>query len=139
MLLYVDAYGLTELRLYTLWFMLLLLLVFLLIALWHLKPFNLARPIVLVFVALTLALALTNTNGLIAQHNTDRYLSGQSESVDVDTLSSLGDAGIWALQELSEKAPSIKVRNDAAQVLEWRQPSLDEPLPWHKLNLLKLL
>jgi len=117
MLLYIGSYGLTQLRVYTLWFMVFLFVAFLLLVVWHVRPFNAARPIILVATALFLALALTNTNGLIAGYNTDRYLSGQVATVDVDQFYSLGDAGVPSLMELAEDAPDADVRTQAKAVL----------------------
>jgi hypothetical protein len=132
MLLYIESYGLTPLRVYTLWFMALMLLVFLLLVAWHIRPFNAARPIVVLVVVAVLALGLTNTNGLIAEHNVQRYLDGRAtqftesparpdytpEGIDVAFLLRLGDPAIPALYELKAKAQDEKVRLAAADAIE---------------------
>lgn len=117
MLLYVQTYGLSPLRLYTSWFMVLLFISFVLILLWHLRPFNVARPLVIVVVTLALILALTNTNGLIARYNTDRYLSGQTTEMDVALLESLGDAALPALYDLESRAVDEQTRREAQQAV----------------------
>jgi hypothetical protein len=132
MLLYIESYGLTPLRVYTVWFMALMLLVFLLLVAWHIRPFNAARPIVVLVLVAVLTLGLVNTNGFIAEHNVQRYLDGRAteftesparpdytpEGIDVAFLLRLGDPAIPALYELKEKAQDEKVRLAAADAIE---------------------
>jgi hypothetical protein len=92
MLLYIESYGLTRLRVYTTWFMLLLIIVFLLLLFWHFRAFNLAKPLLIAAVLCFIALGFANTDGLIAKHNIDRYLSGRDTALDVPALASLSDA-----------------------------------------------
>jgi hypothetical protein len=123
MLLYVGSYGLTQLRVYTLWFMLLMLCVFVCIVIWHLRPstFNAGRPIALAFAALVLCLFLTNTDGLIAKYNVERYEAGALRSVDTETLSRMSDAVTPYLEDLAANAPDDKVRAGAAAALRERE------------------
>jgi hypothetical protein len=96
MILYIDAYGLTRLRLYTMWFMLVLACIFIVLLIWHVHPFNAGRPIVLAVVLLVLALFLSNSDGLIAKYNVENYLNGNLKSVDTEMLESLsGEAAPW--------------------------------------------
>jgi hypothetical protein len=139
MLLYVGTYGLTPLRLYTTWFMAFLLLLFLALVVWHLKPYNAARPIVVLAVVFTLGLGLVNTNGLIADYNVGRYLTGQTEKIDVETLADLGEPALPALRALEDGSEDPQVREEAIQTsadirreaqlrhLAWPQWSLQAP------------
>jgi hypothetical protein len=120
MLMYVDSYGLSRLRLYTLWFMLVLACVFIVLLIWHLRPFNAGKPIAIACVILFLALVLSNTDGIIAKHNVESYLDGKTERVDVVMLSELSDAAVPALKTLSEKAPDKRVRSKAKTALAQR-------------------
>jgi hypothetical protein len=95
---------------YTTWFMGLMLLVFLVLVAWHLRPFNAARPLILLVTAAVLVLRLTNTGALIAEHNVQRYLDGRASTVDVDLLEQLGDPAVPALYRLQEEAAD---KNDA--------------------------
>jgi hypothetical protein len=79
MLLYIQTYGLTPLRVYTLWAMALMMLAFFLFIAWHVRPFNAARPVVVLVVVAILALGLADTSGLIAEYNVDRYLAGEAD------------------------------------------------------------
>jgi hypothetical protein len=92
MLLYISSYGLTRLRVYTSWFMLLLLIAFALLLLWHFRGFKLAKSLVLVFTVCFIALTWANTDGLIAKYNIEQYRSGKTESLDVRMLAGLSDA-----------------------------------------------
>jgi hypothetical protein len=140
MLLYIDAYGLTRLRLYTIWFMLLLLAAFVLLTLWHMRRFNMARPLVAVACALTLALGLVNTDAIIAHYNVDRYLSGKTEEVDVQMLATgLPGAGLSPLMRLQDEAPDSDVRLKAAAVIrEKNKADAKDELPWYRWSLVRL-
>ncbi|MDR1292575.1 MAG: DUF4173 domain-containing protein, partial [Clostridiales Family XIII bacterium] len=138
MLLYVGMYGLTRLRVYTLWFMLLLLCVFAIVVLWHIRPINAGRPIVIVFTLLTLGLFFANTDGLIAKYNVERYEAGALETVDTDTLTHMSDAVLPYLVDLEKNAPDYKVRDEAELALYLREGdakmNLDE-YSWRNWNL----
>jgi hypothetical protein len=117
MLLYISSYGLTRLRVYTSWFMLLLLIAFALLLLWHFRPFDLAKPLILVFTVCFMALTWANTDGLIAKYNIEQYRSGKSESLDVWMLVGLSDAAaphIFAAWE-DAKNPPTAAEEDATE------------------------
>ncbi|MDR1185416.1 MAG: DUF4173 domain-containing protein, partial [Coriobacteriales bacterium] len=117
MLLYIQTYGLTPLRLYTSWFMALMLLIFLALVTWHIRPYNAARPIIVLIVVFTLGLGLVNTNGLIADYNVERYLSGQTKIIDAEALSFLGDPAMPALHRLQEESADVRVSEEAADAI----------------------
>ena len=95
LLLYIHRYGLTPDRVYAAWFMLLLAILFMIVLLSQFIPRLKALPLCLaVTVALYLLLALSGPNRLIARYNVDRFLSGQTQEIDVYLLSSLGDDAI---------------------------------------------
>jgi hypothetical protein len=121
MMLYIQTYALTELRVYTLWFMVLMLLVFLVLAAWHARPFNAARPAIALVLVFTLGLGLANTSGIIANYNVDRYLAGKTELLDVQHLDSLGAAAVPALRELAQHAKDPAMRQEAQRVLAAKQ------------------
>ena len=128
MLLYVDVYGLSRLRIYTLWFLILLFVIFAILVIWHLRPYirdktgikplGAGRSIVLVSVCLILALFLTNTDGLIAKYNVWQYESGKTSSVDTEMLSTMSDAVLPYLTDLKENAQDQKIQADAKQALD---------------------
>jgi hypothetical protein len=118
MLLYIDAYGLSQLRVYVLWFLVLLFIIFAILIIWHVKPFNAGRPIVVVSVCFLLALFLANTDGLIAKYNVWQYESGKVKTVDMSMLSRMSDAVLPYLARLQENAPDQLIRSDAAWAIE---------------------
>jgi hypothetical protein len=129
MLLYIQTYGLTPLRLYTSWFMVLMLLIFLALLVWHIRPYNAARPIIICAIVFTLGLGLVNTNGLIANYNVERYLSGQTKIIDTDTLISLGDPAVPALYRLQEEGLDAQKRGEAADAIREMQD------PYYGMNI----
>ena len=121
MVLYVDQYGLTRLRVYTLWFMGVLFVVFALVGLWHVRQFRVGTPIIVIAALSFLGLTWANTDAIIADYNVDRYLSGDMAEIDVAYLTSdLSDAAVPALIELRDDAPSDDVRLRAAAALNAR-------------------
>ncbi|MDR1042388.1 MAG: DUF4173 domain-containing protein [Clostridiales Family XIII bacterium] len=138
MLLYVETYGLTRLRVYTLWFMALLLCVFAVVVIWHVRPINAGKPIVIVFALLTLGLFFTNTDGLIAKYNVERYEAGALNTVDTETLAYMSDAVTPYLVDLKENAPDYEVRVGAKKALYMRENSdvaSAEESSWRNWNL----
>jgi len=111
MLLYIDAYGLSRLRIYTLWFLILLFVVFVILIIWHIRPFNAGRPIVISSVALLLVLFLANTDGLIAKYNVWQYENGKirTSAVDTDMLAGMSDAVLPHLASLRDNAENFSV------------------------------
>ena len=95
LLLYIHRYGLTPDRVYAAWFMLLLAILFAIVLLAQFIPRLKALPLCMaVTVALYLLLALSGPKAWIARYNVDRFLSGQTQEIDVELLSSLGDDAI---------------------------------------------
>ncbi|MDR0851052.1 MAG: DUF4173 domain-containing protein [Clostridiales Family XIII bacterium] len=117
MLLYIGAYGLSQLRVYTFWFMVVLMLVFITLIIWHIRPFNAGRPIVTVAVVLFLALFLANTDGIIAKYNVEQYEHGVLPTVDTQMLAQLSDAALPYLYELKENEevdPTVRADAETA-------------------------
>lgn len=101
MVMYIDTYGLTQKRVYATWFMAVLAIIFLLIAVWQFVPrFKAVFVAAAVCVVMFSGLALCNVNGLIASYNVDRALSGNIMSADVESLEDLGDAAVPSLVRL---------------------------------------
>ena len=131
MLLYIDQLGLTRLRLYTLWFMVVMFIVFALIGARHIKQFNVGVPVVLVTLLAFFALMWANTDGLIAQYDVNRVLNGTSSTVDVDYLgNTIGEAAVPALTRLANDAVDPGVRSDAAHMLTSLQKRDAGSAPW---------
>jgi hypothetical protein len=120
MVMYIGAYGLSRLRLYTMWFMIVLACVFLITLIWHLRPCGAGRPMVIVCALLVLALFLSNSDGVIAKYNVEKYESLKLKTVDVEMLEYLSDAATPYIIELSKNAPDNQTRERAKNALENR-------------------
>lgn len=94
MVMYINSYGLTQMRVYTTWFMAVLFFIFAVTAVRQFKQFNAARVMVTGCVIFFLALSYGNADGRIAAYNIDRYKNGTLEELDVQALSSLSDAAV---------------------------------------------
>ena len=117
MILYIQIYSLTPLRLYVSWFMLFMLLGFALLVAWHIKPFNAAKPIIVLGIIFVLVGGLANTNAVIANYNVDRYLSGNAKQVDITLLEDLGDPAVPALYKLKQSTHNQPMINQAAAAI----------------------
>jgi hypothetical protein len=114
MVMYIDTYGLTQLRVYTSWFMLVLFFIFAVTAIRQFKQFNAARTLLIGFVVFFLLLSYGNIDGRIAAYNIDRYKNGTLESLDVKALGHLSEAAVphlYALyQETSDQSLKVELK-----------------------------
>lgn len=103
MVLYIQTYGLTPLRVYASWAMILLVGAFLLAlvgAYW--KKLNITRALFLLFVCMFGFLCLCDTNALIAEYNVRAYEQGRLDSVDTSVFWDLGDSAAPAAARLAD-------------------------------------
>ncbi|MBQ7246588.1 MAG: DUF4173 domain-containing protein [Lachnospiraceae bacterium] len=102
MIMYVSAYGLTRLRLYTMWFMALLILVFLLAIL---KQFFERLHLTAILLGLLVIcfglLAVPDHDAFIAEHNYNCYIEGMTGEIDADYLTHLGPSSVPTLCRLA--------------------------------------
>lgn len=95
MLLYVDAYGLTLSRVYTLWFMLVIALVF---AVLLVRTLVVRTPFVPIALSVSLvlfgALIFSNTPAAVSTYNTEQVLAGKAWVLDEAYFHQLGEAAI---------------------------------------------
>lgn len=101
MVMYINVYGLTLLRVYTTWFMLLLAVVFVGIFLSCISPkVNVSKIGVTAFVLMFMTLSFCNIDGVIAEYNVNRYLDGTLPSFDISITDELSTGAIPALSKL---------------------------------------
>ena len=95
MVMYIDNYGLTELRLYTSWFMVLLALIFIMVIIKQFKfDMKFARHISAVFVIMFAILCFARPEAVIARYNISMYNSGYLDELDKNTLLRMTDDGL---------------------------------------------
>lgn len=111
MYMYIQSYGLTQLRVYTSWFMVMLLFAFVVILLRQLKSFNASKIIIIGGIVGFMVLSYGNVDGNIAKHNIENYENGTIEKLDYDMLFELSDAAVPYLYNLYEKTGDVKTRN----------------------------
>jgi len=100
MALYIGAYGLSMRRLLPCLFLIFLALVCLGVVLLQKWSFSILRFAAAAGTVMLCILCLSNPDGLVANYNADRYLSGTLGSFDVEILNRSGAAGV---------EPAIKV------------------------------
>ena len=101
MIMYVSAYGLTRMRLYALWFMALLILLFVVAILKQLvEKLPFAATCVALCVVCFALLAIPDADAIIAEHNYDCYVEGTTDKIDVQYLEELGPSAIPTLCRL---------------------------------------
>ena len=115
MMMYVSAYGLTELRVYALWFMG-LIAAFFLVALFaqFIRKLPFVAVSVAVFALFFSVLVLPDMNAVIADYNYHCYQNGAE--IDIEYLTGLGDSGVPTLVQLT-KSENKKVSEKAGDVL----------------------
>ncbi len=101
MLLYISEYGLTRLRFYTSWFMLLLAAVFIVVILRQLIiRLPAVKVLFAVFTVCLAALCFCDPDARVAQYNVESYLSGQTDSIDVESLYELSESALPYIEQL---------------------------------------
>lgn len=102
MLMYIDEYGMTLLRVYTSWFMILLALIFVLIIALQIHNFVIWKAAFAVFTVMFAILCFGNFEGLIARYNISAYQSGKLSELDISEFNELGYPAVRPAAELLE-------------------------------------
>lgn len=98
MIMYIRAYGLTPLRVYTTWFMILLAIIFVLILLGEwIGQFRVIRASVISFLILFAILCFSNIDRQIAKYNVHAAAQGTIQELDLQSLSGLSDDAAYYL------------------------------------------
>lgn len=131
MVMYINTYGLTQLRVYTTWFMVVLFLIFAVIAVRQFKKFNATRVILVGFVVFFLIMSYGNVDGRIAAYNIDRYMNGTLESLDVKDLSGLSDAAVPYMYNLYLDTENQSLKTELKAAIE-KTPGSENMIPHQK-------
>ncbi len=95
MVMYIGKYGLTQLRIYTSWFMILLAVVFVYIIIKQFKfQFNFAKYTFLSFIFLFGVLCFSNVDRNIARYNIQMYQTGRVPDLDLAAIDNTSDDGM---------------------------------------------
>lgn len=101
MVLYINEMGMTPLRIYTSWFMLLLVVIFVLIIVAQFTKLRFCRAAFAGFAVMFALLCFGNVDGMIAKYNVSAYETGKLEKVDFGVLEDLGDAALVYVDRLT--------------------------------------
>ncbi len=136
MFLYIKSFGLTRLRVLTQVVMLFLALTTVLVMVRLFVPkFAYMKTVVLSALILCAAVSWTDVDTQVARYNTNAYLNGQMETVDVDYLNSLGDGAVPYIAILAEDAQDKIIAERAAFCLEARWIQRPEDFrSWNYVN-----
>ena len=94
MVLYIDAFGLTILRILPSVFMLFMAIIFVAVIVMQKATFSIVRVSLVAGAVLFTALCLVNVDGLVVRYNTNRYLTGTLSGYDTTLLYRSGSAGV---------------------------------------------
>lgn len=130
MALYIQRYGLTLLRVLTLWGIAMIATALVLSIVRCFRPLRLFRSILAIWLAAWVALNLINVDARIARWNVSAYVSGQLESLDEDYL---GTFSPDVLPVLNEYASDERVALAAQQLKEVLEA--DRPESWYEWKL----
>lgn len=118
MILYIDFYGLTELRVLTTVFMIMMGIAFICLIVRLIVPkFPYMAVSLIVCTLLGAGVLYADVNTTIARYNTDAYLFGDLATVDISTLEDLGAAAVPYLDRLYRDAADGSVRRQALSAL----------------------
>jgi len=126
MLLYITECGLTRLRIYTLWFMFLLALIFILIIF---KQFFLKlrfyKICLICFVLMFGILCFSNVDGVIAKYNIEQYEQGITSKFDYDLLDTLDSGSVFYLADVLNNKETKLDTNIIRDTLEHQLSRID--------------
>lgn len=127
MMMYINEYGLTQLRVYTSWFMVLLAMVFVMIIIKQFRfSFHIARWLTAVFTVMFALLCFSRPDALIADYNISMYNSGKLEELDTISLLEMSDDAVLEVVKMGAFDP--------AQLKKEKEEEYDKSF-YNKLNI----
>ena len=128
MLMYIDSYGLTRLRVLTQVIMVFLSLTVIFVTVWLFLPrFAYMKAVMITALAICCCVAWADVDTVVAAYNVKAYLSGQLSTIDMDHLWDLGDGAVPYLELLTEDA-NRSVANTARSILKHRATQQPEDI-----------
>ena len=131
MIMYIGEYGLTGLRFYTSWFMILLGIVFFVLILHEIFPGM--KTVATLFISFTVMLGVlcfSDPDARIAQYNVESYLSGTTQQIDTYSLAALSEGAAPYVEKLGDADENLRPRCRVAlaQIKESRNSKVYFPL-----------
>ena len=133
MVLYIDGYGLTRLRVLTQIILIFMGLVTVLVGIWLFAPnFGYMKAVLIVALAIGAAVSWTDVDTQVARYNTDAYLSGRMAEIDMAHMGSLGEGALPYIDRLSREANDPTVRQMAEDLMDYHV--YNGPKDWRSWN-----
>ena len=120
MALYIDAYGLTMLRLLPCIFMVFLAIVFIAFIALQKWNFSIVRLSLLTGAVMICILCLSNPDALVVRYNTNRFLEGTLREYDVSVLYRAGNAGVQPALDVLEQTNDMKLSKDISHYINYQ-------------------
>ena len=126
MILYIELYGFTRLRVLTSWFMLLLSVIFLFIIIRQFKAsFNAVLSSSIAFIIMFTVLCLVNVDARIAELNVSMYRNGTLTTCDIDSFYELSySAAEYVIPLLSDE--NTEMASSARSYLEYQADCIEK-------------
>lgn len=113
LVMYIGTYGLTHKRIYAMWLMAVIAIVYMVITVGQfVKNMKTVFISIAVCVVMFAGLSVCNVSRVTADYNVARYLDGTLETVDMELMKELGDSAIPALVELAEEVKTDPKQHD---------------------------
>lgn len=106
MVMYINQLGMTLLRVYTSWFMILLAVIFVVVIILQFKDFGVWKPLFAAFLVLFGVLCFSDVDGQIARYNISAYQSGMISEIDVGEFYELGFSAVEPAVRLKQSGYS---------------------------------
>lgn len=126
MALYIRSMGMTQLRVYTSWFMLVMAAAFALIIAWQVRELPFWRIMFAAFTVMFGALCFSNPEGVIARHNYNAYCSGELSDLDARVLNGCGDSGVKYIVLALERGDAPENEASLRAALEARRYDIEQ-------------
>ena len=132
MAMYIERFGLTQMRVYTSWFMILLAVLFVLVIMRQFKYFNLAKIGSVIFTVMLAVLSFSQTDALIAKYNLEMYRSNAHDSSVLD-MHELSSDAVFAAVEMLESGDSAEYA-EAEDYIKWTVDR-SKSVPWYRSSV----
>lgn len=118
MVLYIQFFGMTVLRITTSGFMVFLFTVFIaLILRCFTNRVKVVRIALISATVVLLVLGFGNVEGMVAKYNVEAYKSEKLQYIDIDTIENLGLSGVPALYDITENVDNYEYKKEARRAL----------------------
>lgn len=128
--LYIHHFGYTLLRVYTMWFMGVLFLLFAMLLVYCFVSFPIFPSALCICIVLFTAMAYANVGGLVASRNVSRYLSGSLETFDIEQYDEFAYAATPHLIRLAEETEDAELRTNVDHLLRYDASYRAGERPW---------